>query len=200
MTEPSSGLSAMLKEVLATALGGPKSVVRNTFAATLAVVEALLKLLDAGVAGDIRRIKESLIASSEAEAQAKVAEAAKKTAEAVEAANRANLARRNDAMAKAEKRRAMAEADRIQAEADAIRTDADTRRLEQVVTAAETRLFDAVAKLNEEGGKLLVDRYQFLKLLENPMDENETNHVDREKPELSSSDRRMKSAQTKDEI
>jgi hypothetical protein len=171
MSASPASIGAVIVRYAVQALGGPVFLARLSAVATLSVVEELLSMVGAGLVCDVRRMKESLIRRTEAETAAKVAKVAsanaevqKKLAEAAEAANRANLHKRNDAVARAEKDKLRAEAAKTQAEAEAIRADAESRRI-QALAEAQARLIDALAKLRQDGGGLLVDSEQLRQIL-----------------------------------
>ena len=113
---------------------------------------------------DIRRIKEAGVRRIEAEADEKVAEAQRKLADAAAAANQANLPKRRDAVARAELELKRAEAVKTLAEANAVQMDAETRRL-QAVEEAKIRFLEALSKLRQDGGDLLVDSVNLQEIL-----------------------------------
>jgi uncharacterized membrane protein YqiK len=174
MTFSASALWAAIGRYAVRAVGGPVFLTRAIAVATVSVAHTLIRLVSAGLASDLGRVKEVLLskleaeaASKDAEAVAAQAEAQKKLAEAAEAANRANLPKRRDAIAKAERQKARAEAAKTLAEADAIRTDAETKRT-RAVAEAYSLLLEALSKLRQDGGELIVDTEQLRKLLHTP--------------------------------
>ncbi|MCA8993819.1 MAG: hypothetical protein KDA88_17660 [Planctomycetaceae bacterium] len=157
---------------MARAIGDPtKRHAKSIWAATLSVAEALMSVVNNGLATDIRRIKNAHIRGievrtekEEAEAELAGAKGKQVLAEAVEASNRATLHKRKDAEARIERRRREAEAAKTEAEAEAIRMDAETRRI-TAETEGLARLIEALSLLKQQGGGLAVDPDELRRLL-----------------------------------
>ena len=158
------GLINTIVKYLGNALGGPLFIGRSVFLATLSVAETCSWLLSANLVSDFRRLKESILKRSEAEADEKAAEAQKKLHEAAEAANRANLPKRRDALAKAEVAHKKAMAAKTEAEADAIRMDAETKRI-AAIEEAKNKLLESITKLRQEGGDVFFDKENINQIL-----------------------------------
>jgi len=145
------------------ALQGPKELLLHVKLASLTVSQVLASYIHEGIATDFNTLKDIQIQKVQGEAD-------KITAEAQIASNEATLHQRRDKIARLEKEKQQAELDKIKAEtektkaeADAIRMDAETRRHQaeremqvEEIRLAKIRLENALSKLRQEGGDLIL--------------------------------------------
>lgn len=141
---------------IARALQGPKGFLPHVKIASLSATQALLSCVDEGFASDIKDIKDIKIQELQAEADIK-------TEEAKKSANENTLHKRKDKIAQIEKQKKQAEADAVEidnnvkiTDAETRKYDAETRRL-QAISDAKIRLVEAISKLRQEGGELILN-------------------------------------------
>lgn len=157
----------IVTKIVGRAISGPKTVMRSIAIATISTAETLYFLITGGVIEDLGRVKEALLKKVEAEADLAVAEveAKKKITEAIAAVNEAIRKKRPSQIDRAEAELRWAQAAKTKEEAKAIRRGAETNR-EKLITEAQTRLVEAIAKLRQNGGAVYVDSDDLKKIIE----------------------------------
>src|SRR4051794_23452781 len=121
-----TGAVSAIFRFLGRAIGGPSKLSRVTRAASATVAGSLAQLRESRLAEDLNRIRESLIRTEEAKAEAAVAAARKKTCEAADASRQLTRRKRLDRLARAEALQREANAAKTDAERQAILVDAQT--------------------------------------------------------------------------
>jgi hypothetical protein len=167
MTMPPAGIGEQIVKFVGAAIKRSEASLDAATIVAVSFAKSFLRyLLPDGVISDIDRMKESLLRKMDAEAAKEEAEAQNRLAEAAEAANHATLHKRKDAFAAAERRKLEAEADKVEAEGEAVLMDAETRRL-QAMADSRIRLIEAVSRLRQEGGDVLVSRENLESIVRN---------------------------------
>ncbi|WP_428306764.1 hypothetical protein [Lacipirellula sp.] len=168
MSEAAETPSDIILKWIAKPFVVPKRVVQSGSVAMLSVVQTLLEMVDSHLATDIQRLKEANLRIIEADARLrgaqadeKAAEARKKLSEAIAAANKNALTAHREALRLVERQAAV---EQTNANTRAINSDAMARQC-KMMAEAQAELLDAVSRLRQEGGDLLLDRRNLNKLL-----------------------------------
>lgn len=145
-----------IKKIYCKSVEAPTRYTKSAYSAALSLASLLLEMSKSRLLPDLNRIKEANIKSIEADADLKEAEANAKAAEAAEASNRATLHKRRDKMAKLEFEAKRLELAKTEAEIEAIKSDSESKKIEAMANA-NARVIEAISKLNQEGGQLIVN-------------------------------------------
>lgn len=141
-------------------LGGPSFATSSILAATFSTLAALVKLVDKGLASDLREIADDCKRKVAASADRDVAIARKVVAEATQLENQAIRAKRSERIGAIEKRQKLAEIAKTEAETKAILMAAEADRAKRIAEAT-AELVAAIQSLRQKDGSLALDAAMF---------------------------------------